>query len=217
MRFRHLQESSLDKKVTDTAKTDEKTVAKAQLLHSKEWKEHVAEHHGAGDEAQLIAVDTEEDNDSELLKKTEEKKEPKEEQPAQQHTLNHEQDGGASKGAYLGKSNVSSRSGPGSYFGADTARGKAMISGQCSCGMEVSTGWQSEQTPGQPTGTAAALQAAYNKGDTTADKREDTPLYSTGMASPNAPGQERPLYNSSQPTGSTSGFGDQKRRRTSSL
>src|SRR3989344_8038692 len=99
MRFRHLQESSLDQTVTQVAKTDEKTVAKAQLLHSKEWKEHVAEHHGIGDEAQLVTVDTAEE-ESDLLKKTAEKKEePKpEEKLVPQHSVDHGQDLGNSKG-----------------------------------------------------------------------------------------------------------------------
>src|SRR3989338_2733198 len=113
MRFRHLQESSLDQTVTQVAKTDEKTVAKAQLLHSKEWKEHVAEHHGIGDEAQLVAVDTAEE-ESDLLKKTAEKKEepkPEEKLVTQQHTLDHGQDIDASKGSYLAKGRGSQKAG----------------------------------------------------------------------------------------------------------
>ncbi|MBS3144353.1 hypothetical protein J4208_02095 [Candidatus Woesearchaeota archaeon] len=217
MRFRHLSEGSLDQTVTAVEKSDEKTVAKVQLLHSKEWKEHVAEHHDAGSQAQLVTVNTAEE-ESDLLKKTAEKKEePKpEEKLVPQHSVDHGQDLGNSKGgSYLAKGSGSQKSGPGSYFGADSARGKAMVSGQCSCGMEVSTGWEPEQTLGQPN----ALQTAYNKGsETDADKREENSLYSTGMTSPNSLAQEqRPLYNSTQPTGATSGFGDQKRRRTSSL
>lgn len=213
MRFRHL---TLDEQLKKTEKTDEKTVAKAQLLQSKAWKDHIAEHHGKGDQAQLLTVETEEDEESELLQKTTDKKEePKPEEKLQQHSVEHGQDlGNAKGGSYLGKGSGSQKSGPGSYFGADSARGKAMVSGQCSCGMEVSTGWEPEQTLGQPT----ALQTAYTKGSEATDKREDTPLYSTGIAPPNSLGQEqRPMYNSTQPAGATSGFGDQKRRRTSSL
>jgi len=215
MRFRHL---SLDEQLKQTEKTDEKTVAKAQLLKSKEWQDHVSEHHGTGPKAQLVEVKAAED--SELLQKANEKKdttaEKKEDQAQlnQQHTVEHGQATSGSKTGYLsGAGGGTAQRGAGDeYFGAGSARLKE-ISGQCSCGMEVSTGWQPEQqkAPTLSGGYTASLFERDNK------QQESGQLLYTTATGQQGTQQERPLYstNLSNPLLGTSS--DQKRRRTGSL
>ncbi|GEM_PF-5924213 len=209
MRFKHL---SLDEQLQETEKTDEKTVAKAQLLKSKEWQDHIAEHHGTGVKAQLVEVKTAEDSD--LFKKAEEKKkDEKEETTKPQHTLNHDQVASSPRAGYISNASGGAQRGAGDdYFGAGSNRLKA-ISGQCSCGMEVSTGWNPGPTTEQKlkSGYATPMERA------TPERLDQAqPLYSTGPA-PNTLGgqQERSLYSTGQPSlGSQQG---QKPKRTTAL
>jgi len=211
MRFKHL---SLDEQLKETEKTDKRTVAKAQLLKSKEWQDHIAEHHGTGQKAQLVEVTTSED--SGLSKKTEEKKkeDEKEELLKQQHTVEHAQTTTNSGTGYLsGTTSGTAQRGPGdAYFGAGSAKLQA-ISGQCSCGMEVSTGWTLEPTTEQKlkSGYTMPLERA------TPEHQDQAQLfYSTGTAPNTLSGQqERPLYSAGQPSlGAQQG---QKHKRTTAL
>lgn len=209
MRFKHL---SLDEQLKETEKTDKRTVAKAQLLKSKEWQDHLAEHHSGGVRAQLVEIKTAADSD--LLKKTEEKKQDeKEEQVKPQHTVNHDQLASNPKGSYAGNASGGAQRGVGDeYFGVGSGRLKA-ISGQCSCGMEVSTGWTLEPTTEQKlkSGYTMPLERA-----TPEHQDQAQPFYSTGTA-PNTLGgqQERPLYSAGQPSlGAQQG---QKHKRTTAL
>ncbi len=213
MRFRHLTEESLDNTVKKVEKADEKTVAKAQLLHSKAWQDHVSEHHGAGPKAQLVSVDTTED--SELLQKTEDKKkDEKEEAPKQQHTAEHGQTSANARTGYLSSGSGTTQRGPGdAYFGTGSARLKE-ISGQCSCGAEISTGWQPEQAK-EPRLTGGYVNPSERERE---EKEQQQPLYTTSAGSPgNFQQQERSLYSTGQSTPGLSTSQDQRRRRTSAL
>ena len=211
MRFRHL---TLDEQLKKTEKTDDRTVAKAQLLHSKEWQEHISEHHGTGPKPQLVAVNT--TDDSNIFKKTDEKKEEKDESQKPQHTVDHGQVASNPRTGYIGNTSTGVQRGAGDeYFGAGSSRLKA-ISGQCSCGMEVSTGFNSEQTTGQK--LKAGYATSLFERETTKQQDQGQPLYASGATAQSPVGgqQERSLYSTNQP----SGFGaqnDQRRRRTSAL
>ncbi len=211
MRFRHITEESLDKTVKKIEKTDEKSVAKAQLLKSKEWQDHVLEHHSFGAKAHLVEVKTTEDSD--LFKKVEEKKDEKEE-PKQQHTINHPGAVSPPRTGYLGSGTQAQRGPDDAYFGAESARLKA-ISGQCSCGMEVSTGWQPEPTPEQK------LKSSYATGperDLTSTRDQEHSLYAANPSGQQPWGgqQERQIYTTHQPPG-FGGQNDQRKRRTTAL
>ncbi|MBI1972461.1 hypothetical protein HYS50_00465 [Candidatus Woesearchaeota archaeon] len=203
MRFRHLPKESLDTKV---AKTDEKAVARTQLLQSKEWQDHITEHHSTGTKPQLIAVTTVED--SGLFKKTEEKKEEKEEQPKPQHTVNHSQLSSNPRAGYVGNAPESIQRNPGDeYFGAGSTRLQA-ISGQCSCGMEITIGAQ----PGMQT-VEQQLRSGYATGVERQQLQEQQaqPLYTTAQQPSSA---QQPLYSTAQPSPSGT---QERRRRTTAL
>ena len=208
MRFKHL---SLDEQLKQTEKKDIKVVAKAQFLQSKEWRDHIAEHHATGPKPQVVQVTTSPE-DTNIFKKAEEKKEDKEEARRPQHSIEHAQVSSTPRSGYLA-TNTGTQRGPGDdYFGAGSARLRA-ISGQCSCGMEISTGFQDTMQ--------MTAEQRLKSGYTSTPEREATrgqeqaqPLYNTGAGAPQTFGQERQMYT----TGNTTTSGSrQKPRRTTAL